>query len=59
MSKKRNFYNKGQEDRANGKDYNSPSTFLDWFDPSTSRLEKTDENAAAYKKGWEHNKSQS
>lgn len=49
---KKYYHNKGQQDRANGKKYNSPSTFLDWFEPSSSKLKKTDENTKSYRKGW-------
>lgn len=61
MSKKdtKYYHNKGQEDRSKGKAYNSPSKFLDWFDPSSSSLKKTDENAKSYREGWSQQKKDS
>lgn len=56
---KKEYHNKGQEDRSKGKQYNNPSKFIDWFDPSTDRLRKTDEKAKAYRKGWEQQKKDS
>jgi hypothetical protein len=54
----KNFYhNKGQEDKAKGKAFNSPSKFIDWFDPSSERLKKTDENTKSYRKGWNNNRN--
>jgi hypothetical protein len=45
---------KGQKDRAAGKKYNNGSTFLDYLDPSSSRLKNTDEKSKAYRKGWDN-----
>lgn len=61
MSKKdkKYYHNKGQEDRKNGKEYNSPSSFLDWFNPSSSAVSESDENSRAYRKGWDNQKKDS
>ena len=50
-------HNKGQMDRKHGKSYSSPSSMLDYLNPSSSGLRKSDSLASSYRKGWNSQKS--